>query len=63
MIHFFLMKIFCQQSKKGNTCKEAEENGVYILHGNGIQFHKYTVDYEPTFNAIYKTFENVSIYR
>ena len=47
-------------SKMGNTCKEAEENGIYILHANGIQFHKSTFDYEPPFNAIYETIKNVS---
>ena len=53
---------FCllKTSKIGNTCKEANENGIYILHGNGMQFHKSTNEYEPTFKAIYDIFENVS---
>jgi UDP-xylose:glucoside alpha-1,3-xylosyltransferase len=53
--------LYFSPSKTNNTCKEAEDKGVYILHTNGMQSHKSTFDYEPAFNALYETIKNVSV--
>lgn len=37
-----------------SVCKQAEENGVGVLHGNRAVFH---TDKQPAFKAVYETFQ------
>lgn len=43
----------------GSNCKEAEEEGIFILHGNRGVYHD---DKQPTFRAVYEAIKNVSVY-
>ena len=45
-------------------CKSAEQNGVYVLHGNRQAFHAETKGWttEPAFKAVYSAFEEVNSY-
>ena len=42
-----------------SVCKPAEENGVYVLHGNRGSFH---TDKQPAFKAIYSSIKQVMHY-
>lgn len=42
----------------GSNCKEAEEEGIFILHGNRGVYHD---DKQPTFRAVYEAIKNVSM--
>lgn len=42
----------------GSNCKEAEEEGVSILHGNRGVYHD---DKQPAFKVVYDAIRNVSI--
>lgn len=42
----------------GSNCQEAEEEGIFILHGNRGVYHD---DKQPAFRAIYEALRNVSI--
>uniref|UniRef100_U3IA11 Glucoside xylosyltransferase 1 n=1 Tax=Anas platyrhynchos platyrhynchos TaxID=8840 RepID=U3IA11_ANAPP len=39
----------------GSNCKEAEEEGIFILHGNRGVYHD---DKQPTFRAVYEAIKN-----
>lgn len=41
----------------GSNCQEAEEEGIFILHGNRGVYHD---DKQPAFRAIYEALRNVS---
>ncbi|XP_052524944.1 glucoside xylosyltransferase 1 isoform X1 [Tympanuchus pallidicinctus] len=41
----------------GSNCKEAEEEGIFILHGNRGVYHD---DKQPTFRAVYEAIKNYS---
>lgn len=41
----------------GSNCKAAEEEGIFILHGNRGVYHD---DKQPTFRAVYEAIKNVS---
>ncbi|OXB76722.1 UNVERIFIED_CONTAM: hypothetical protein H355_000270 [Colinus virginianus] len=41
----------------GSNCKEAEEEGIFILHGNRGVYHD---DKQPTFRAVYEAIKNCS---
>ena len=45
-------------------CKSAEENGVYVLHGNRQAFYAEEKDWttEPAFKAVYSAFEEANLY-
>ena len=49
-------------SIEGNTCKEAEEKGAYILHGNRMMFHRSIINFDPAFHTIYETIQKVRIF-
>lgn len=40
----------------GSNCREAEEEGVFILHGNRGVYHD---DKQPAFRAMYEALRNV----
>ena len=40
-----------------SVCKTAEEQGIFVLHGNRGSFH---TEKQPAFKAIYSTIEQVS---
>lgn len=42
----------------GSNCKEAEEEGVSILHGNRGVYHD---DKQPAFKVVYDAIRDVSI--
>ena len=52
-----LIKLY---SIEGNTCKEAEEKGAYILHGNRMMFHRSIINFDPAFHTIYEIIQKVS---
>ncbi|NXY42187.1 GXLT1 xylosyltransferase, partial [Ceuthmochares aereus] len=41
----------------GSNCREAEEEGIFILHGNRGVYHD---DKQPTFRAVYEAIKNYS---
>ncbi|XP_061217158.1 glucoside xylosyltransferase 1 isoform X1 [Neopsephotus bourkii] len=41
----------------GSNCKEAEEEGIFILHGNRGVYHD---EKQPTFRAVYEAIKNYS---
>lgn len=43
----------------GSNCQEAEEEGIFVLHGNRGVYHD---DKQPAFRAIYEALRNVSIF-
>lgn len=42
----------------GSNCKEAEREGVSVLHGNRGVYHD---DKQPTFRALYEAIRDVSV--
>lgn len=42
----------------GSNCREAEEEGVFILHGNRGVYHD---DKQPAFRAVYEALRNCSL--
>lgn len=42
----------------GSNCKEAEQTGVFILHGNRGVFHD---DKQPAFRAVYEAIQKVEL--
>ena len=40
-----------------SVCKNAEDDGIFVLHGNRGSFHN---EKQPAFKAIYSSFEKVS---
>ena len=42
----------------GNKCKDAEQEGIRILHGNRGTYHN---DKQPEFKSVYEAFRDVSI--
>lgn len=42
----------------GSNCKEAEQSGVFILHGNRGVFHD---DKQPAFRAVYEAIQKVEL--
>lgn len=42
----------------GSNCASAEEDGIYILHGNRGVYHDYK---QPTFRAVYEAIKKVSM--
>lgn len=44
----------------GSNCQEAEEEGIFILHGNRGVYHD---DKQPAFRAIYEALRNVSFFK
>ena len=43
----------------GSNCQEAEEEGIFILHGNRGVYHD---DKQPAFRAIYEALRNVALF-
>lgn len=43
----------------GSNCKEAEREGVSVLHGNRGVYHD---DKQPTFRALYEAIRDVSVF-
>lgn len=43
----------------GSNCKEAEREGVSVLHGNRGVYHD---DKQPTFRALYEAIRDVSAF-
>lgn len=41
-----------------SVCKSAEEDGIFVLHGNRGTFH---TEKQPTFKAIYTVIEEVKL--
>lgn len=52
----FYSFIFFFPSMYMSVCKSAEENGVYVLHGNRGSFH---TDKQPAFKAIFSSIQQV----
>lgn len=52
---FEILSIFVS-SMYMSVCKNAEEDGVFVLHGNRGSFHN---EKQPAFKAIYSSFEQV----
>ena len=42
----------------GSNCLEAEEEGIFVLHGNRGVYHD---DKQPAFRAVYEALRNVSV--
>ena len=53
----WLFFIFYLYSTTINNCLAAEDDGIYILHGNGHVFH--SMEYNPTFRTVFLSFEEV----
>ena len=43
----------------GSNCHQAEQEGVFILHGNRGVYHS---DKQPAFQAVYKAIQKVETY-